>query len=107
MSLDVSSDTAAGPETAGLRERKKEPPRRLLADVALDLFEARGFDRTTVDDIAAAAEVSPRTFFRFRGQGRGDVRPRRRRAGAVPGAARPPGPPTSPCSVSLREIGTA
>jgi AcrR family transcriptional regulator len=65
MSLDVSSATAAGPETVGLRERKKERTRRLLADVALDLFEARGFDRTTVDDIAAAAEVSPRTFFRY------------------------------------------
>jgi AcrR family transcriptional regulator len=52
-------------ESAGLRARKRERTRDAIADAAISLFLARGFDQVSVADIAARAEVSKPTLFRY------------------------------------------
>jgi AcrR family transcriptional regulator len=53
------------PDGPGLRERKLQATRERLARAAMALFLERGFEATTIDDIAAAADVSRRSFFHY------------------------------------------
>ena len=49
----------------GLRERKKIKLRRAIQAAALRLFETQGYEHTTVEQIAEAAETSTTTFYRY------------------------------------------
>src|SRR5215212_10284054 len=61
MSTVCALEEASG----SLRDRKKGRTRRVIQSEALRLFAEKGFQATTIEEIAAAAEVAPRTFFRY------------------------------------------
>jgi AcrR family transcriptional regulator len=57
--------TMLEPATLGLTARRKQRTRQQLAEAAAALFYEHGYDSTTIEDIAAAVEVSPRTVYRY------------------------------------------
>lgn len=65
MTRRQASGAPALAAPVGLRERKKQRTREALLHAALELFTTQGYDRTTVDEIVDAVEVSQRTFFRY------------------------------------------
>ncbi|TMB94512.1 MAG: TetR family transcriptional regulator, partial [Chloroflexi bacterium] len=56
---------AITPIALGLRERKKLKTKEAIQREALRLFQEQGYDETTIEQIAAAAEISPSTFFNY------------------------------------------
>jgi len=54
-----------GEVEVGLRQRKKQRTREQIVEQAMALFDERGFERVTIADIAAAADIAPRTFFSY------------------------------------------
>ena len=63
MTVSGMAEVPARP--GGLRERKKAKTRAAIREHAVRLFRQQGYDATTVEQISAAAEVSPATFFRY------------------------------------------
>ncbi|MFD5213311.1 TetR family transcriptional regulator [Microbacterium sp. NPDC058345] len=61
----TGSPSSAASPAPGLRERRRRETRRELAAAALELFEQKGLHHTTTDEIAEAAGISSRTFFRY------------------------------------------
>ncbi|TMD49414.1 MAG: TetR family transcriptional regulator [Chloroflexi bacterium] len=65
MAVAKRAPTGAGGVKSGLRERKKQKTRESIQRAALRLFVKQGYEETTIEQIAAAAEISPSTFFNY------------------------------------------
>jgi AcrR family transcriptional regulator len=60
-------------EKPGLRERQRASAIRRIQEAALDLFDERGFENVTIEEIAEAADVSPSSVYRYLGTKEGIV----------------------------------
>ncbi|MGW3913659.1 TetR/AcrR family transcriptional regulator [Streptomyces sp. NPDC005070] len=65
MAATAQSSTPAAEPQPGLRERKKIKTRIAIREATYRLIERQGYDATTIEQIAEAAEVSPSTVFRY------------------------------------------
>ncbi|MEN8654797.1 TetR family transcriptional regulator [Streptomyces sp. 21So2-11] len=63
--MSGETDSSGGGGGMGLRERKKQRTYRVISEAAIGLFLAKGFDKVSVAEVAAAAEISKPTLFRY------------------------------------------
>src|SRR6476469_1997576 len=89
-----------------LRDRKRARTRQALVDAATELFARKGYDETTIADIAAAAEIGARTFFSYFGSKEELLFPEYdARVRAAVDAIATRGPDEGPADVLLRALG--
>lgn len=62
---DMISSLHNDPQPLSLRERKKRLAQATIEETALRLFQQQGYEQTSIQDIADAVMMSPRTFFRY------------------------------------------
>jgi AcrR family transcriptional regulator len=102
---DTPSTAASGaPRGERLRERRRARTRDDIEAVALGLFLERGYDATTVEEIAEAALISPRTFFRYFSSKEDLLFARGREEMALAARSLAERPPDEPLMDSLRAV---
>jgi AcrR family transcriptional regulator len=91
-----------------LRDRKKERTRQRLVEVATRMFTEQGYERTTIAEIAAAADIGTRTFFSYFASKEDLLFPQAgNRVQAAIDAIANRGPRESPADVLVRAFGEA
>jgi AcrR family transcriptional regulator len=98
------STTAITTAVEGVRERRRARTRDDIEAAALGLFLERGYDATTIEEIAEAALISPRTFFRYFASKEDVLLARGRGKMALAARSLAERPPEEPLMESLREL---